>query len=304
MKNPKTNSKVRILIITLVVIGILWIIWINFMNSKEFMFKKNETSAWKTYSNSEVDFTFKYPLNWEVKEEYQYKSAACQMNSECKGVHYILLNRIDYTRQTKMGEKDKHGIAINMPQCTGIKWSNLRGNNWICVFDENPEVLNIYEEIKESFQLIDNETTNWNVYRNETYGFEVKYPKNWSISVNGCSDDFMEIEFDASAGCVTIGYRIIPQCTVRIVPVNKEEYNRCIFSNITKTKKLLGGAEAVLYPGGPGKGPFYCVERNNQHFIIYETSVYVSPHRNPNAPPPPYCPKDSTKIISTFRFLE
>jgi len=114
---------------------------------------KDETANWKTYSNPEVDFTFKYPPDWEIKQEYQYKSAACQADPNCKGVRYIFLNRIDDTRPANMGEKDKFGMAINMPQCTGVKRSDLPGNNWICVFDEKSETLEIFNQMLSTFTL-------------------------------------------------------------------------------------------------------------------------------------------------------
>jgi hypothetical protein len=114
----------------------------------------DETANWKTYSNPEVDFTFKYPPDWEIKQEYQYKSTACQADPNCKGVRYIFLNRIDDTRSANMGEKDKFGIAINMPQCTGVKWSDLPGNNWICVFDEKSETLEIFNQMLSTFRFL------------------------------------------------------------------------------------------------------------------------------------------------------
>jgi len=115
---------------------------------------QNGTFNWKTYSSPETDFTFRYPPNWEIKEEYQYKSAACGIDPKCKGARYIFLNKIVDTRQPGVCEREKFGIAINMPQCSGVKHSSLPGNNWICVFDEDPAALNSYEKIKNSFQLI------------------------------------------------------------------------------------------------------------------------------------------------------
>ncbi len=116
---------------------------------------QNETFGWKIYSNPGINFTFRYPRDWEIKEEYQYKSAACGIDPKCKGVRYIVLNKIVDIRPPRMCEREKFGIVINMSQCTGVKWSGLPGNNWICVFDKNPEILNIYERVKESFKLIE-----------------------------------------------------------------------------------------------------------------------------------------------------
>ncbi len=35
-----------------------------------------KTTNWKTYSNPEAKFTFKYPENWEVKADYYYQTSA------------------------------------------------------------------------------------------------------------------------------------------------------------------------------------------------------------------------------------
>jgi len=141
--------------------------------------QKEETANWKTYYRPEVNFTFKIPPNWEIKIEYQYKSAACQHDSKCNGVRYIFLNKTTDTRTANLGEKEKFGIAINMPQCNGVRRSDLPGNNWVCVFDKSPEVLNTYEQIRKSFQLIKDKVADWKTYRNEEYGFEVKYPSHF-----------------------------------------------------------------------------------------------------------------------------
>ena len=100
---------------------------------------------WKEYSNPDVDFVFKYPNDWEIKKEYEYKSAACKMNPECEGIRVVELGKI--------GDR-KVLISINLPQCSGIRHDALPGNNWICLLDDDPETLNVYEKIKESFRVI------------------------------------------------------------------------------------------------------------------------------------------------------
>lgn len=116
--------------------------------------KVDETINWKSYFNPEADFIFRYPKDWEIKKEFQYKNADCQKNPECEGLHYVFLNKINDSRLPKFAEKEKFGIVINMSQCAGIKRDDLFGGNWICVFDENPETLNIFSKIKNSFTTI------------------------------------------------------------------------------------------------------------------------------------------------------
>jgi len=141
------NSKIKILI-GILIVGILlivgWWIWKNYYGVSE---KFKIPSNWKTYSNPEVNFIFRYPTNWEIKKDYEYKSTTCQVDPKCKGIRVVELGKI---------EDSKILISINRPQCSGIKHDTLPGNNWICVFDDNSETLNVYEEIKDSFQVVSN----------------------------------------------------------------------------------------------------------------------------------------------------
>ncbi len=106
---------------------------------------KNETADWKIYSNPEVDFIFKYPKDWEIRD-YEYKSAACQVNPKCEGAKVVELSKIGETKTL---------ISINMPQCSGIKRSDLPGNNWICLFDEDFQIINIYDQMLSTFKFFE-----------------------------------------------------------------------------------------------------------------------------------------------------
>ena len=158
----KPFSKIWIIVIALIIISGGILVW------------QCGWAQWETYSNPEVNFSFRYPLDWEIKYVRKYKSAACQISPECEGIIQLFLNKKTDNRLSKMCGKEKFGIAINMPQCSGVRYSGLPGNNWICVFGEDTETLDVYEKIKNSFQLFT--TDNWKVYRNQEYGFEVKYP--------------------------------------------------------------------------------------------------------------------------------
>jgi len=64
------------------------------------------------------------------------------MTPGCKGIYVVsILNR-----------EKKKVIAINLPQCSGVKHDILPDNNWICLFDKN--FIEIYEKIKENFGTV------------------------------------------------------------------------------------------------------------------------------------------------------
>lgn len=148
------------------------------------------------------------------------------------------------------------------------------------------------------------ENPDWETYTNEEYNYQISYPKDWSLSTGRCSADFYDLNFYVPSGCVDIKYSKIPDCSVIIAPVNITEYNSCVSGKYLHTENItFAGIEAIRYRGGNGIGPFYCIEKNNQYFIVYEESEYVSPHRPLDAPLPELCPDEQRQILSSFRFI-
>lgn len=113
---------------------------------------KIDTSDWKIYNNPETDFTFKYPNNWEVKQDYLYKTAA-GVEAESRTV---ILGPI--------GDKRSEIININVPQiATGYnpnicEFKELCRGNYIVTCKKEPEILEVYHLIINSFKCIEDET--------------------------------------------------------------------------------------------------------------------------------------------------
>lgn len=101
------------------------------------------SSGFETYTHQGVPFTFKYPVDLVIKKDYEYKTPACQEETGCKGTQSIELSKTSTSKTL---------IGINIPQCAGVKSSNLLGNNWICALDGGKETLEAYDFIKNSFQ--------------------------------------------------------------------------------------------------------------------------------------------------------
>ncbi len=82
----------------------------------------------------------------------------------------------------KLGENEKYIFALP-PRWIGF--SDALGQN------EAREIIKTFKAI--SFSL--NETADWKTYRNEEYGFEVKYPEDWKIITKTVRSTGTEIEF-------------------------------------------------------------------------------------------------------------
>jgi hypothetical protein len=98
---------------------------------------------WKVYDNSNSNFTFRYPLNWEITEDYLYKTPAGVEAKE----RTVLLGEI--------GEKAV--VQINMRQCScpSREVSKSSHTEYVAICSTDPEILDIYKRIVGSFRIID-----------------------------------------------------------------------------------------------------------------------------------------------------
>ena len=167
-------------------------------------------------------------------------------------------------------------------------------------FDEELTVIKIdnnylVDSMKRSETVvIQAKTANWKTYRNEEYGFEVKYPKNWNLSSWNITNPSNP------------GYKVL----IKNEDNNKESLTISITANFPSlpdfdtnaplSQKLIGGlkTQEQIFPNGwcdvlgctdpfiglwiKNKGYIYTFEFNNTVAI---TGIY-------------------NQIISTFRFLE
>ncbi len=151
-------------------------------------------------------------------------------------------------------------------------------------------------------EIIKDETANWQTYRNEEYGFEMKYPLgDWTVSTGYCSNAY----FGTDKNCVSINYAAGSDCSVNII-VDRSQYDNCLSLFSAKIENVnFAGTPAFKNPSINAMGTNYCVQKNNNYFTIFTTQSYISPHRNPEEPLPPDCPSsEEEKILSTFRFIE
>jgi len=100
----------------------------------------SSVQAWQTYTNPAANFTFEYPKDWEIREEYFYKDNPDPTIVIC-------------------GKEEPEGviancIQINMPQfpCETVSWVN---RNWIGICVNDPGIVGVYEKLVSSFIFIE-----------------------------------------------------------------------------------------------------------------------------------------------------
>lgn len=166
----------------------------------------------KTYTNTQYGFEFKYPNDWTVSQS----SFTSGINSGISFVKIVpetqrLANGAEIIVTTEVID-DVEGIedwktknfGNNTFSFAQVKVDNGIDKNWDMYYsnrnNEGTEVLfklsfingvnlqesdvepelDILTDILSSFKFID-PTANWKTYKNDTYGFEMKYPSDWQV---------------------------------------------------------------------------------------------------------------------------
>ena len=159
----------------------------------------DETADWQTYKNEKYGFEVRYPAGW-VKEEQNNKIIfaevaqsvkdnviiAIQNNPNGLSARDFLINQgFDASLiKENVDLQSYKGIKV-LPEglCPGSSLYFVKGSSIIsitaCLNDRS-----IGDQILSTFKFTDDPTTGWQTYKNEQYGFEVKYPKETSRFLN------------------------------------------------------------------------------------------------------------------------
>jgi hypothetical protein len=104
----------------------------------------DEITNWKTYENPEVNFTFKYPLDWEITDDYFYETAG---GVKAKQRTVILREKGD--------ENSNDWIRINPRQfqCSLGKCEGVYDNT-IATYSQNSGIINVFNQILSTFRSL------------------------------------------------------------------------------------------------------------------------------------------------------
>ena len=272
--------------------------------------EEDETVNWQTYQNEEYGFEINYPENWYYNRDKQVE----------KKLDYNL--HIRFIEDTKTSSQDTHYPDIHYPiefmiwpDNIGISDSDPCDYEILEKKDEKQYILStcdfkkygkIMNKMAESFKFIEkDETENWKTYRNEEYGFELKYPGDWDNPLwqeneyrKGIIFGCPVFDFEGNKYCplfLNISEVITKNEAIRNISVGAYKEGDVIINegNIPTIKEFsVDTREAITYHGAG-----ICVETYTK---IFDGKMTISFTDRCSV----YEGKIFDQILSTFKFIE
>jgi hypothetical protein len=174
-----------------------------------------EMANWKTHTDTELGFEFRYPSDWKVEASSELDTRNFMVSVADEKLRGFNVFSVDVTKNISLNSwiqknepKNPDGGTL-VTKKSDITFLGLPAKEWIVfrfdhntreiVFEkdksvfhikyekEDPNIENFEDYLKASEQVLSTfkftglSTFNWKTYTNTEYGFEFKYPNNWSV---------------------------------------------------------------------------------------------------------------------------
>ncbi len=170
---------------------------------------------------------------------------------------------------------------------------------------------NIFNQILSTFKFIEKgETVNWNTYRNEDYGYEIKYPSDWYKRYDGDIIEFQNVDgklyISTGGPCADC----VKSEGVRVSIEVKDNFQKLSLNNFVRQQhkwyfdeglystkdRIVGGANALEFVADIDVGadwPNVYIYRGDKIFVVFYAATsgsenYISTFN---------------QMLSTFRFI-
>ena len=286
----------------------------NKCNCPEDCGNENDTSNWQTYQNEEFGFEVKCPGELIIEEfEYVYGKGL--------SINFTSGSILNYVVGPNFGVAGNKSVVVIDDQNYNMWCQTIEGGESCRILlDKGKEIdfknlgssddFELFKKILSSFKFIEeNETSDWQTYRNEEFGFEVKYPS-YVSGINGYGKELLDeksrIQLTFSGfdfGDLDINHTY--NCRLFIRDKNSINANSIInrlekydWENHFVPKEIDGSNVKMIQKDGYGTIGYYFV---NVYFVddnyLYNFEISGEKYN-----------KDTIdyfeKILSTFKFIE
>ena len=234
------------------------------------------------YSKNKVENEITRPVEQNVKSNDFYLK--CDLDDDCVTTHYHIndcclgcsifsINKQGLELQKKWREKK----CPSDDPCRTYKCLRIEKN--VKCIQKKCEIIN---------EAIDN-TSDWQTYRNEEFGFEVKYPEKWDLAdVKSDKEGIILIKGNTSEGDCWLGINLQRNLT------SKNSKTFLSLRGLAETTMIAGqetfGVTVLPRVQSPGMNVYYFIKDE----VLYTfQAVYYEKSDG-----------EVEKILSTFKFIE